>query len=130
MMTPKLINCFYCQETSFFLNISVSILTGKGVPDKRMEEINKKFILPSIDMFPTGEEAVSAYERDGGNLRSPEVFGTDILAGNQQLQQLRFDNFNAAYPCFEVIFYCLVNGDHHPFREGLMNFIDLTNYSI
>ena len=74
----------------------------------------------------TGEEAVSAYERDGGNLRSPEVFGADILAGNEQLQQLRFDNFNAAYPSFEVIFYCLVNGDHHPFREGLMNFIDLT----
>ena len=46
----------------------------------------------SIDMLPTGEEAVSAYERDGGNLRSPEVFGTDILAGNRQLQQLRFDN--------------------------------------
>ena len=40
-------------------------------------------------MLPTGEEAVSAYERDGGNLRSPEVFGTDILAGNQQLQLLR-----------------------------------------
>ena len=54
------------------------------------------------------------------------MFGTDILAGNKQLQQLRSDNFNAAYPSFEVIFYCLVNGDHHPFREGLKNFIDLT----
>ena len=77
-------------------------------------------------MLPTGEETVSVYKRDGGNLTSPEVFGTDILAGNEQLQQLRFDNFNAAYPSFEVIFYCLVNGDYHPFREGLMNFIDLT----
>ena len=74
------------------MNISVSILTGRGVPDKRMEENKKTFILPSIDMLPTGEEAVSAYERDGGNLRSPEVFGTDILAGNKQLQQLHFDN--------------------------------------
>ena len=77
-------------------------------------------------MLPSGEEGVSAYERDGGNLRSSEVFGTDILAGKEQLQQLRFDNFNAAYASFEVIFHCLVNGDHHPFREGLMNFIDLT----
>ena len=77
-------------------------------------------------MLPSGEEGVSADERNGGSLRSSEVFGTDILAGNEQLQQLRFDNFNAAYPSFEVIFYCLVNGDHHPFREGLMNFIDLT----
>ena len=51
-------------------------------------------------MLPTGEEAVSAYERDDGNLRSPEVFGTDVLAGKEQLQQLRFDNFNAAYPSF------------------------------
>ena len=82
------------------MNISVSILTGKGVPDKRMEENKKTFILPSIDMLPTGEEAVSAYERDDGNLRSPEVFGSDVLAGKEQLQQLRFDNFNAAYPSF------------------------------
>ena len=74
------------------MNISLSIVTGKGVPDKRIEETKKTFILPSIDMLPTGEEAVSAYERDGGNLRSPEVFGTDILAGNKQLQQLRSDN--------------------------------------
>ena len=87
------------------MNISVSILKGKGVPHKRMEENNKTFILPSIDMLPTGEEAVSAYERDVGNLRSSEVFETDILAGNEQLQQLRFDNFNAAYPSFEVIVY-------------------------
>ena len=87
------------------MNISVSILKGKGVPHKRMEENKKTFILPSIDMLPTGEEAVSAYERDVGNLRSSEVFETDILAGNEQLQQLRFDNFNAAYPSFEVIVY-------------------------
>ena len=50
------------------MNISVSILTGKGVPDKRMEENKKTFILPSIDMLPTSEEAVSAYERDGAIL--------------------------------------------------------------
>ena len=55
-------------------------------------------------MLPSGEEGVSAYERNGGNLRSSEVFGTDILAGNEQLQQLRFDNFNAAYPSFKVIY--------------------------
>ena len=86
------------------MNISLSIVTGKGVPDKRIEESKKTFILPSVDMLPTGEEAVSAYERDGGNLRSPEVFGTDILAGNEQLQPLRFVNFNAAYPSFKVIY--------------------------
>ena len=86
------------------MNISLSIVTEKGVPDKRIEESKKTFILPSIDMLPTGAEVVSAYEKDGGNLRSPEVFGTDILAGNEQLQQLRFDNFNAAYPSFKVIY--------------------------
>ena len=41
------------------MNISVSILTGKGVPDKRMEENKKTFILPSIDMLHTSEEDVS-----------------------------------------------------------------------
>ena len=66
------------------------ILTGKGVPDKRMEENKKTFTLPSIDMLPTGEEAVLAYEREDGHLSLPEVFGTEFLSGNQQLQKLRF----------------------------------------
>ena len=87
------------------------ILSGKGVPDKRMEE-NKRLILPSIDMLPSSEEVVLAYEREGGHLGLPEVFGTDLLSGNQQLQNLCFDNFSAAYPSFDVIFHCLVNGTH------------------
>ena len=102
-------------------------LTGKGVPDTRMEENKKTFILPSIDMLPTSEEAVLAYEREGGHLSLPEVFGTDLLAGNQQLQKLRSDNFNAAYPSFDVIFHCLVNGNCYPFKEGLKYFIDVTS---
>lgn len=109
-----------------FLFVLAFILTGKGVPDKRMEENKKTFILPSIDRLPTSEEAVLAYEREGGHLTLPEVFGTDLLSGNQQLQNLRFDNFNAAYPSFDVIFHCLVNGNQYPFKEGLQYFIDLT----
>ena len=89
-----------------------------------MEENKKTFILPSIDMLPTSEEAVFAYEREGDLLSLPEVFGNDLLSGNQQLQN--FDNFNAAYPSFDVIFHCLVNGNHYPFKEGLQYFIDLT----
>lgn len=77
-------------------------------------------------MLPTSEEAVLAYEREDGHLSLPEVFGTDLLSGNQQLQKLCFDNFNAAYPSFDVIFHCLVNGNHYPFKEGLQYFIDLT----
>ena len=83
-----------------------------------MEE-NKTFILPYIDMLPTSEEAVLAYEREGGHLTLPEVFGTDLLSGNQKLQILCFDNFNAAYPSFDVVFHCLVNGNYYPFIEGL-----------
>ena len=109
-----------------FLFVLAFILTGKGVPDKRMEENKKTFILPPTDRLPTSEEAVLAYEREGGHLTLPEVFGTDLLSGNQQLQNLRFDNFNAAYPSFDVIFYCLVNGNQYPFKEGLQYFIDLT----
>ena len=93
----------------------------------RMEENKKTFILPSIDMLPTSEEAVLAYEREGGHLSLPEVFGTDLLARNQQLKKLRSDNFNAAYPSFDVIFHCLVNGNYYPFKEGLQYFIDLTS---
>jgi len=101
-------------------------IPGKGVPHKRMEENKKTFILPSIDMLSTSEEAVLAYEREDGHLSLPKVFGTDLLSGNQQLQNLHFDNFNAAYPSFDVIFHCLVNGNHYPFKEGLQYFIDLT----
>lgn len=91
-----------------------------------MEENKKTLILPSIDMLPTSAQAVLAYEREEGHLRPPEVFGTDLLSGNQQLQKLHFDNFNNAYPSFDVIFHCLVNGNYYPFKEGLQYFIDLT----
>lgn len=91
-----------------------------------MEENKKTFILPSVDMLPTSEEAVAAYEREGGRLTVPEVFGIDLLAGNQQLQQLRLDNFKAAYPSFDAIFHSLVNGNYYPFKDGLQFFIDLT----
>ena len=39
-----------------------------------MEENKKTFILPSIDMLPTSEEAVIAYEREDGHFSLPEVF--------------------------------------------------------
>jgi len=66
------------------------ILTGKGVPDKAMEENKKTSSLPFIDMFPTSEEAVLAYEREDGHLSLTEKCGTDLLSANQQLQKLRF----------------------------------------
>ena len=46
-------------------------------------------------MLPSSEEAVLAYERDNGHLSLPQVFGTDLLSGNQQLQKMYFDSFNA-----------------------------------
>ena len=61
------------------------ILTEKGVPDKTMEENTKTSSLPSIDMFPTSEEAVLAYEREDGHLSPTEKFGTDLLSANQQV---------------------------------------------
>lgn len=99
--------------------------TGKGVPDKRMMD-NNTFVLPSIHILPTSEEAVAAYESEGGHLSRPEVFGVDLLTGNHELQKLRSDNFNAVYPSFDVFFHSLVNGNHHPFQQGLLFFINLT----
>ena len=93
----------------------------------KMEENKKTFILPSMDLLPTSEEAILGYEREGGHLSLPDVFVIDLLAGNQQLQKLRSDNFNAAYLSFDVIFHCLVNGNCYPFKEGLQYFIDLTS---
>ena len=78
-------------------------------------------------MLPTSEEAALAYEREDGHLSlQAEVFGTDLLSGNQQLQKLHFDHFNAAYPSFDVIFHCLVNGNYCPFKKSLQYFTDLT----
>lgn len=66
----------------------------------------------------TSAQAVLAYERDDGHLSIPEVFGTDL--GNQQLQKLRFDNFNSftatvckqdfvPTPGFYGYIYCLIH---------------------
>ena len=49
------------------------------------------FVLPSIHILPTSAAAVAAYEREGGHVTLPEVFGVDLLTGNQELQKLRDD---------------------------------------
>lgn len=99
---------------------------GKGIPDKRMVDHNRTFVLPSAHILPTSEEAVTAYENEGGHLSRPEVFGIDLLTGHPELQKLRSDNFNAVYPSFDFFFHSLVNGNHHPFQQGLSFFIDQT----
>ena len=91
-----------------------------------MMDNDKTFVLPSIHLLPASEEAVAAYESEGGHVSLPEVLGVDLLTGNQELQKLRSDNFSAVYPSFDVFFHSLVNGNHHPFQQGLLFFIDLT----
>lgn len=56
----------------------------------------------------------------------PEVFGVDLLTGNQELQELCDDNFKAIYPSFDGFFHSLVNGNHYPFQQELLIFIDQT----
>ena len=86
----------------------------------------KTFVLPSPEILPKVEQAVSAYRSEGGCIGFPEVFGIDLLAGRQELQKLRLNNFSTMYPNFEVFFHSLVNGNHTPFQQGLLFFIDLT----
>lgn len=99
---------------------------GKGVPDERMERNNHTYHLPSNDILPTQEEAVTMYERDGGNISQPEVFGFDPLLGQLDKQKARLYHFNSKFPNLDVIFHTLVNGDNHLFEEALLSFINLT----
>lgn len=87
---------------------------------------NKTFVLPSIHILPTSAAAVAAYESEGGHVTLPEVFGVDLLTGNQELQKLHDDNFKAIYLTFDGFFHSLVNGNHHPLQQGLLFFIDQT----
>ena len=80
---------------------------------------NKTFVLPSIHILPTSAAAVAAYESEGGHVTVHEVFWVDLITGNQELQKLREDNFKAIYPTFDGFFHSLVNGNHHPFQQGL-----------
>ena len=91
-----------------------------------MERNNHTYYLPSDDILPTQEEAITMYESDGGNISQPEVFGFDPLLGQIDKQKARLYNFNSKFSNLEVIFYTLVNGDNHLFEEALLSFINLT----
>ena len=107
-------------EPCFYLHFQ----TGKGVSNKRTMDNDKTFVLPSIHILPTSAAAVAAYEREGGHVTLPEVFGVDLLTGNQELQKLCDDNFKAIYLTFDGFFHSLVNGN--PLQQGLLFFIDQT----
>ena len=109
-------------EPCFYLHFQ----TGKGVSNKRTMDNDKTFVLPSIHILPTSAAAVAAYERKGGHVTLPEVFGVDLLTGNQELQKLCDDNFKAIYLTFDGFFHNLVNDNHHPLQQGLLFFIDQT----
>ena len=87
-----------------------------------MMDNNKTFVLP------TSEEAVAAYEREGGHLSAPDVFGVDLLAGNLELQKLRSEKFNDVYPSFDGFFHTLVNGTYYPFQQGLLFSLTLQHH--
>ena len=77
-------------------------------------------------LVPTPSEAVRRFHQAGGRLQLFSKFGADPLDGRGDLQQLRKDAFAERFPCFEPIYYQVVNDDCTLFEQSLLFFINLT----
>ena len=70
--------------------------------------------------MPTPDEAVEVYQRIyHGHITEPSVYGIDLLEDNEELQQIRYNNF-IEYHNIELIFADIVNGTTDAFRDALL----------
>ena len=108
--THSLISCFFIE---------------KGVPNRLAAAKNRTSQVAQTSV-PTPEEAVSQFEREGGNLTLFSPFGADPLADSPVLFRRRHAEFISRFPSFDHIFHSVVNGNNALFRDGLKYFLELT----
>ena len=94
------------------------------IPNDAMKQNNQAARVP-LNHIPTPQQAVDAYEADGGHLTHFSPFGNDPLSHSDDLIQQRDTLFSRDYQ-FDYIFHQLVNDNSHPFRSGLSFFIHLS----
>ena len=84
---------------------------GRGIPNV-LSDRNNRASQTHFSAVPTLDEAISAFRSSGGHLSNPSTFGTDPLAGHQNLQR---ENI----PTPNELFSFVVNGIDRPFAESL-----------
>ena len=95
------------------------MLVGRGVPSD-LKRVTSRTVSIQENQFPTPDEAVEIYQRTyHGHITEPSVYSTDLLQDNEELQQIRYDNFNE-YHNIELIFAEIVNGTTDVFRDTLL----------
>ena len=98
------------------------ILVERGVPNSLRSTTSRTILVPP-NLLPTPDAAVTIYEQIyNRQLTEPSVYGTDLLEGNEHLQDLRYSNFLANYN-IESIFADLVNCDIENFRNAILFYI-------
>lgn len=97
----------------------------RGVPNELMQRDNQAVqIEPRF--VPEPSDAVEQFESLGGHLTLFSPFGDDPLKDRADLISQRETEYFAHYPDFGPIFHGVVNGDHNPFRCGLLFLIQLS----
>ena len=99
---------------------------GRGIPNLLAQECNHaKQIHPSL--VPSLEEAVQLYESSGGHLTPLTTFGSDPLAGHDDLQRIRQRAMEESIPSPEELFSTVVNGMDVPFAQSIQFMVDKTS---
>ncbi len=80
---------------------------------------------PSV--VPDTLAGVSLYEREGGHLTMPSVYGRDPLSDSPGLLAQRKALMESNLPSPEQLFSWTVNGSYQPFGDSLKYMIDVTN---
>ena len=95
------------------------ILVGHGVPNSLRSTTSRTIVL-TLNLLPTPDATVTVHEQIyNGQLTEPSVSGTDLLEGNEHLQDLHCSNFLANYN-IESIFADLVNCDAENFTNAIL----------
>ena len=99
----------------------------RGIPNDLMRRNNHAAII-NQDILPQTSEAVQEFESHGGNLTTFSEFGHDPLSERSDLIQQREARFHHKYADFGQFFYSVVNRDNRPFRQGLLDLIEISSH--
>ena len=114
-------NCDILEVTNTDKNtvLYIFLLLGRGVPSN-LKHVTSRTVPIQENQLPTPDEAVEIYQRTyHGHITEPSVYGIDLLEDNEELQQIRYNNF-IEYHNIELIFADIVNGTTDAFRDALL----------
>ena len=97
----------------------IFLLLGQGVPSN-LKHVTSRTVPIQENQLPTSDEAVEVYQWIyHGHITEPSVYGIDLLEDNEELQQIRYNNF-IEYHNIELIFADTVNGTTDAFWDALL----------